>query len=79
MNTVLKDRRKVYETLKNVGIDVPRHVYCERDDPDKVNQIEEYDEVRENLPYLTGILFILNLSVLFVALLWLYLTIVRVL
>jgi len=31
MQWVLKDRRKVYDLLKHVGIDVPRHVFMNRD------------------------------------------------
>lgn len=44
MDSVLKDRRKVYNLLKSQGIDVPKHVFCERDDPTVANVIEEFDE-----------------------------------
>eukprot|EP01035_Chromulina_nebulosa_P019512 gene19512-25408_t len=44
MEYVLKDRRKVYELLISEGIDVPKHVYVERDKPDVTNTIEEFDE-----------------------------------
>ena len=45
MDAVLKDRRKVYQILESEGIDIPFHVLCERDDPNAVNVIEEFDEV----------------------------------
>ena len=32
MQTLLKDRRRVYDLLQGSGIDVPRHVYLSRDD-----------------------------------------------
>eukprot|EP00934_Nitzschia_sp_Nitz4_P000211 Nitzschia sp. Nitz4//scaffold133_size116822//59458//63473//NITZ4_003808-RA/size116822-processed-gene-0.32-mRNA-1//1//CDS//3329535399//211//frame0 len=32
MQTVLKDRRKVYDLLQDSGIDVPRHVFLSKDD-----------------------------------------------
>ena len=41
---ILKDRRRIYEVLQKEGINVPVHVYCERDDPYKENVVEEYDE-----------------------------------
>ncbi len=46
METTLKDRRKVYDMLESLGIDVPSHVYVNRevDQPDS-NVIEEFDEV----------------------------------
>ena len=45
MDAVLKDRRRVYELLEANGINVPFHVYCERDNPNhNENNIEEYDE-----------------------------------
>jgi len=44
MDAVLKDRRKVYELLMSQGIDVPFHVFCNRDDPNVENIVEEYDE-----------------------------------
>eukprot|EP01031_Cornospumella_fuschlensis_P030025 gene30025-36263_t len=45
MQEVLKDRRKVYDMLESVGIDVPFHVYVNREagEEDK-NVIEEFDE-----------------------------------
>lgn len=45
MDAVLKDRRRVYELLQSQGIDVPVHVYCEREDPSVENVIEEFDDV----------------------------------
>lgn len=45
MEDTLKDRRKVYRLLQEQGIDVPTHVFLEREDPTKVNTVEEYDEV----------------------------------
>jgi inositol hexakisphosphate/diphosphoinositol-pentakisphosphate kinase len=45
MESVLKDRRKVYKTLQSNGIAVPFHVFCEREDPNVQNIVEEYDEV----------------------------------
>jgi hypothetical protein len=50
MESTLKDRRQVYSLLKSVGIDVPNHVFVNRDnvreggDEDN-NVIEEFDEV----------------------------------
>ena len=44
-NTTLKDRRKVYNLLKSIGIDVPTHVFVNRDEGEDNNVIEEYDEV----------------------------------
>ena len=41
---ILKDRRRIYEVLQQEGINVPVHVYCERDDPFKENVVEEFDE-----------------------------------
>jgi inositol-hexakisphosphate/diphosphoinositol-pentakisphosphate 1-kinase len=42
---VLHDRRRVYEMLESQKIDVPPHVYCERDVPGQAEPvIEEYDE-----------------------------------
>lgn len=45
MHGVLSNRRKVYETLESVGIEVPRHIFVERssDKPDS-NEIEEHDD-----------------------------------
>jgi len=48
MDAVLKDRRKVYKILQQQGIDVPFHALCDRDDPNKVNIIEEFDEVNKS-------------------------------
>ena len=45
MEATLNDRRKVYTLLKEQGIDVPRHVFVSRDDPNAVNTLEEFDEV----------------------------------
>ena len=42
MGEVLKDRRKVYELLESQGINVPFHVFCNRND--KSNIVEEFDE-----------------------------------
>lgn len=49
MDSTLKDRRKVYELLLSQGIDVPQHVFVNRepDQPDN-NVVEEFDEVRLN-------------------------------
>lgn len=46
MANVLKDRRMIYEILESIGIDVPFHVYVDRE-PGKedTNFIEEFDEV----------------------------------
>lgn len=44
MDAVLKDRRKVYELLMSQGIDVPFHVFCNRDDQKIENVVEEFDE-----------------------------------
>ena len=44
MDSTLRDRRKVYNLLESQGINVPVHVFCEREDPFKENVIEEYDE-----------------------------------
>ena len=45
MDSVLKDRRRVYDMLQDQGIDVPVHVYCNREDPTVENVIEEFDDV----------------------------------
>ena len=45
MDTTLKDRRKVYNLLKSIGIDVPFHVFVNRDEGEDNNVIEEFDEV----------------------------------
>jgi inositol hexakisphosphate/diphosphoinositol-pentakisphosphate kinase len=45
MDTTLKDRRKVYNLLKSIGIDVPTHVFVNRDEGEDNNVIEEYDDV----------------------------------
>jgi len=46
MSSTLRDRRKVYELLLSQGIEIPHHVYCNREvgveDP---NVVEEFDEV----------------------------------
>jgi inositol hexakisphosphate/diphosphoinositol-pentakisphosphate kinase len=44
MDMVMKDRRQVYRLLQSQGIDVPTHVFLERDDPEKENVVEEFDE-----------------------------------
>lgn len=44
METVMKDRRKVYDLLKSINVDVPNHVYLNRDDPSVENFVEEFDE-----------------------------------
>jgi inositol hexakisphosphate/diphosphoinositol-pentakisphosphate kinase len=44
-NTILKDRRKVYNLLESVGIDVPIHVFVNRDEGKNDHNIEEFDEV----------------------------------
>lgn len=51
MDKVLKDRRKVYEMLESQQIDVPKHVFCNRDSSDAVdtNVIEEFDEVSASI------------------------------
>ena len=41
---ILEDRRKVYRLLQEQGIDVPTHVFLEREDPTVVNVVEEFDE-----------------------------------
>ena len=43
-DAILKDRRKVYRLLQENGIDVPTHVFLERENPDVINSIEEFDE-----------------------------------
>jgi inositol hexakisphosphate/diphosphoinositol-pentakisphosphate kinase len=45
---ILKDRRCVYDILESQGINVPMHVYLDRSDPDAVNIVEEFDEVRND-------------------------------
>lgn len=46
MDSVLRDRRKVYALLQSQGIEIPLHVFLNREPgvPD-TNQLEEYDEV----------------------------------
>ena len=46
IDSVMKDRRQVYEMLESQGIDVPKHVFVNRDTPGTENVIEEFDEVR---------------------------------
>jgi inositol hexakisphosphate/diphosphoinositol-pentakisphosphate kinase len=41
---ILKDRRNVYRLLQEQGIDVPTHVFLERDRPGIENVVEEFDE-----------------------------------
>ena len=48
MQSVLNDRRKVYNRLLSIGISVPTHVFVERDNPDapfNEENLEEFDEV----------------------------------
>ena len=49
MSSTLRDRRKVYELLLSQGIEIPHHVYCNREvgveDP---NVVEEFDEVSKH-------------------------------
>lgn len=46
MDPILKDRRKVYDLLESIGIDVPNHVFVMRNDVEEdTNVIEEFDEV----------------------------------
>jgi len=42
--SILQDRRKVYNALESEGIDVPFHVFVERDREDIIYEIEEHDE-----------------------------------
>ena len=42
-NTILS-RVKVYKTLQEFGIDVPRYVVCDRSDPDNPPDFEEFDD-----------------------------------
>ena len=44
MDEVLGDRRRVYGLLQDQGIDVPKHVVLNRDDPGVTNEVEEFDE-----------------------------------
>lgn len=63
MEETLKDRRKVYRLLQAEGIDVPTHVFLEREDPNKVNTVEEFDEVNcfgGSQSYEENILFIIE-------------------
>ena len=41
---ILSDRRRVYKLLQDQGINVPKHVILERDDPNIDNSVEEYDD-----------------------------------
>lgn len=53
VDPILKDRKKVYELLESIGIDVPYHVFVIRENgKEDINQIEEYDEVKFQLPIL---------------------------
>jgi inositol hexakisphosphate/diphosphoinositol-pentakisphosphate kinase len=46
IDSVMKDRRKVYELLESQGIDVPHHVFLNREPGvEDTNQLEEHDEV----------------------------------
>jgi inositol hexakisphosphate/diphosphoinositol-pentakisphosphate kinase len=46
IDSVMKDRRKVYELLESQGIDVPHHVFLNREPGvEDTNQMEEHDEV----------------------------------
>ena len=60
MDSVLKDRRRVYQMLQQAGIEVPFHVICDRDDPTKENIVEEYDEVSLHFIILYYILLVLE-------------------
>jgi inositol hexakisphosphate/diphosphoinositol-pentakisphosphate kinase len=46
MDTVMRDRRKVYALLQSQGIEIPHHVFLNREPgvPD-TNELEEFDEV----------------------------------
>ena len=44
MDEVLGDRRRVYALLQEQGIDVPKHVVLNREDPSVTNVVEEFDE-----------------------------------
>eukprot|EP01038_Epipyxis_sp_PR26KG_P004216 gene4216-5991_t len=46
MQSVLNDRREVYNLLEKIEIDVPSHIFVERDgaEPFKEEELEEYDE-----------------------------------
>jgi inositol hexakisphosphate/diphosphoinositol-pentakisphosphate kinase len=44
MDAVLNDRRQVYRLLLEQGIDVPKHVLLNREDPSVQNTVEEFDE-----------------------------------
>jgi inositol hexakisphosphate/diphosphoinositol-pentakisphosphate kinase len=52
MEATLSDRRKVYNLLKSQNIDVPRHLFVSRDDPDNENILEEFDEVNRIQHYI---------------------------
>lgn len=46
MDKILKDRRKMYKLLVELGIDVPTHYIVNRNENEEdTNVIEEYDEV----------------------------------
>lgn len=47
MQSILNDRRKVYELLESQGIDVPHHIFVNREEgKEDTNVIEEFDEVK---------------------------------
>jgi inositol hexakisphosphate/diphosphoinositol-pentakisphosphate kinase len=41
---ILKDRRRIYETLESAGIELPLHFVVDRETPGVVNTVEEFDE-----------------------------------
>ena len=45
MESTLKDRRKVYDLLESLGIDVPNHIFVSRSEENDPNVLEEFDEV----------------------------------
>jgi inositol hexakisphosphate/diphosphoinositol-pentakisphosphate kinase len=59
MEAVLKDRRKVYQMFMSQGIDVPVHVFCNRDGGEDTNVIEEFDEVIQAFNFSCGVVFLM--------------------
>jgi inositol hexakisphosphate/diphosphoinositol-pentakisphosphate kinase len=44
MESTLADRRLVYKLLQECGVNVPNYVVLNREDPNEVSQVEEFDE-----------------------------------
>ena len=44
MHNVLVDRKQIYDKLESLGINVPKHVFLDRSDPNVSHNVEEFDD-----------------------------------